>query len=363
MTRIELDELADKAACKVFAEHSDARKFFHMVSMLWRHTPENILAIYMQDSDATCVAGIKAFNALGYTLKAKEKPLYIYNTVVRRRDEGSSYISEYLPVQAYDIRQFEAQDKEAVENGQADSFDCGKLCGSEGVPILEVDRLPSEMSYYGAYYDTDEQKIVLRRDLQGDGRASAIIYGYVHADLHKYQDDDHVLGINLADKGVSLENVALLSVYCVESHYGIKPSVTNLGIILSNVEERLSDDRDKKMFLSYVCLMVQRIIRAIESNVLTVEEISIINSLMVTDEADVLKEMLERLKGQTGIDVGVRLSICHVFAKLFERISEDELSALYDARIHKSLYTYPEFRIRTGDFKDSGGECESKRYL
>lgn len=349
MTRIELDELADKAACKVFAEHSDARKFFHMVSMLWRHTPDNILGIYMQDSDATCVAGKKAFNALGYALKAKEKPLYIYNTVVRRRDEGSSYISEYLPVQAYDIRQFDAKGKEPELNGQSDSFDCGKLCNSGGVPILEVDRLPSEMSYYGAYYDTDEQKIVLRRDLQGDGRASAIIYGYVHAAFHKYRDEDHVLGINLSDKGVSLENVALLSVYCVESHYGIKPSVSNLGIILSNVEERLPDDREKKMFLSYVCLTVQRIIRAIESDVLTVEEISIINSLMVTDEVDVLKEMLERLKELTGIDARVRLSICHVFGKLFDRLSEDELSDLYDARIHKSLYTFPAYRIRPGD--------------
>lgn len=358
MTKGKLDKLVDAAVLDIFNKQKEARRFFHKAVMHWRHTPENILAIYKQVDDATCIAGGKAFEALGYIHKAKEKPIYIYNTIVHGNGEENVYTSEFIPVQAYDIRQFEGGRKENEKRELFRKIDLDKVCSKEGVPVIEVENMPETDSGCGAYFDAETHKIVLSTGLRDDSRTAALIFAYVQAIAEKHLNEDIAMEILPENQSIVTDRAVVLTAYCIEVYCGIKPTVSNLGGILTSVAADYPTIKEQRMFLCYVCLMVQRIIKSIERNILTVEEINIINSLMTSDDADTLRAIYKRIDGQTEIDKRVQLSMHNVFGHLLEECSEDELSAIYDARIHKSLYTYPAYRIRT--LADTGRKEELK---
>ena len=348
----------------IFGARNEARQFLHLVSSLWRYSADNILLIYAQNKSASCVAGKRAFEALGFKVRDGEKPIHILNTTVKCTDPGSYaiddageqimikdgvpqyypepvYESDYQLVPAYDISQLEGQ----LERASTEKPDILKLCHDAGVPVLGVDKFPESWSYYNAYYDEGEKKILFLKSVKGDAKTSAIVRAYVQFTLSGDNLMDLTPGTGDVFEIPSKENAAELIGYCIEVHLGIRPSVSNVGVIFQNAAKELDTHEKRYAFLSAVCLFVQRIIQDIEGYPLTVEETNIINCLMNTDNPKLLQAIYMRMDNQEGISDDVKRVIGRVFEQLIGPVSEEELSAIYDDRLHKNIFTYPPYYI------------------
>nr|WP_297704130.1 hypothetical protein [uncultured Butyrivibrio sp.] len=349
---------------EIFNKKNETRAFLHAVSSLWRHSPDNILIIYSQNKGASCVAGRKAFENLGFKVRAGERPVYILNTVVRCTDPGRYvyddagesimlkegvpqyypepvYESEYSAVPAFDISQLEGQ----VEVTQEGRPDVDKLCENAGVPIMECDRFPAEWNYYNSYYDEGDKKIMLLKSAKNDARVSAVIRAYIQFTMSGDNMQDITPGTKDVHEIKSRENAAELICYCIEAHYGIKPTAKNVSLIMQNAREDLPEFVDRYEFLSDVCLYVQRILQDLEGYPLTVEETNILNCLMTTDDPNLLLATYMRMDNQEKVEDRIKAVIARVFEQLIGPVSESELTAIYEDRIHKQIFTYPPYMI------------------
>lgn len=349
---------------EVFNNKNEARTFLHAVSSLWRYSPDNILGIYAQNKDAKCVAGRKAFENLGFMVREGEEPLYILNTVVKCIDPGRYvyddagesimfkesvpqyypepvYESEYLTVPAFDISQLEGQ----VKITQEGKPDVDKLCKNAGLPIMECDRFPAEWNYYNSYYDEGDKKIMLLKSTKNEVRISAVIRAYIQFTMSGDNMQDITPGTKDVHEIRSRENAAELICYCIEVHYGIKPTAKNVSMIMQNVRDDLPEVTSRYEFLSDVCLYVQRILQDLEGYPLTVEETNILNCLMTSDDPNLLLATYMRMDNQEKVDERIKAVIARVFEQLIGPVSESELTAIYEDRIHKQIFTYPPYLI------------------
>ena len=366
MTIQELDELRDSAVERIFRDRGAAEKFFLLVSRLWRHSPDNMLVIYMQDDEAKAVAGKRAFEAQGMRLKDSEKPLFIYNTVIRQSDDG--LVVDARTAQAYDIRQFEElgagkaaddsnglrMERSAYLESETETYEDGRsidvearvkeLCGDEGISIMEVDRMPQEAGYYSGYFDEEEQAIIVCRDVKRELKTSAILYGFVQFVFSREELSEDMAEI--ADKAGRdvREDAELLALYCVERYLGRRGFVSDPGLIVENVVRKLLSFEDRRKLISCVCRGVQDVLRQIEGCPFSVEDTNVVNSLLISGD----RQMLLKLYGeimQSGIRREEKALIARVFEDILGRMTDKELEALYDARINRRIYTYPAFKL------------------
>ncbi len=365
MTKEELDELKAQAVIRIFTSRSEVESFFDYASLHWRYTPENILALYMQDQKATCVAGRKAFEHLGYQLKDAEKPIHIYSTVItckdmtmpndeneiekglfgtdRRFKQEQQFCIDYTPVPVYDIRQFDG-----VKEGHIVRPDMDRLCAESEIPIMEVDRFPMGYDYSESVYDEDEGKIWLLRSVRGDARISAILESYIQylfVGASRICAAFSVEDIAYLKVIKSPQNAMLLIKYCIEKHYGIKSTVSNVGIILENVSREYTKSEDREYFLYQVCYFVQRIIQKIDGDTLTVEETNVLNCLMVSDEVKAIEAIQLRFDEQAGPDEAVKDSVDRILNRLTRWVSDKMRAEIFDLRCQKELFSYPEVRL------------------
>lgn len=356
MTIQELDELRGRAIERIFSGRRDAERFFFLVTRLWRHTPDNMLVIYMQDDKAKAVAGKRAFEAQGLSLKDGEKPFYIYNTVIHKSDEGG-FSSEDRAMPAYDLQQFEEMDE--GHEGPGDVFNEGlegmdsdasamarKICADAGIAVMEVDRMPREAGYFSGFFDEEEQAVIVCKAMNRELKASAILYGVVQYVFSRSEITEGLAEIE-GRAGIRIrEEAELLALYCVERFLGSCAFVSDPGLIVENAARELLSFEDRHRFISCVCRGVQAVLGNVEGSLFTVEETNVVNSLLISGD----RKMLLKLYGevmQSRIKAEEKDVIAKVFEDILGRMSDEELEALYEARMNRRIYTYPAFGLST----------------
>ena len=367
MTKQELDDLKTEAVIKIFSDRDVGERFFSLVSRLWRHPADSILAIYMQHSDAKCVAGKRAFEALGYSLREGEEPIYIYNTVIRRSAEGGFY-SEIVPVQVYDIKQFDGEQKKVAETeestkwvsgddsqmstvGMGEAIGIAEACEEVGVPVMEVDRLPGSVSYYPSFYDEEEKAIVVTKGLSNGHKQSAIALGLIEFLL---SDDAGTVLWSKEDQVILRryrEEVKLLSLFCIEKNLGIESMVSSPLIIVSNVTASCRETHERVILISIICGLVQYVLKHLSGRVLTVDETTIINSLMTSSDRNELMNIYKYLTKQQGVDERTGRTIEGVF-RMLEELDDKGIKRIYDTRMKRQLFSYPAFRVKNVEVKE-----------
>lgn len=354
MTIQELDELRGRAIERIFSGRRDADRFFLLVSRLWRHTPENMLAIYMQNDEAKAVAGKRAFEALGLRLKDGEKPFYIYNTVIHKSDDGS-YISEDRAMPAYELRQFVGLDENG--EGPGDVFNEGlegmdsnalamarKICADAGIAVMEVDRMPREAGYFSGFFDEEEQAVIVCKAMNRELKASAILYGYVQYVFSSGENAEGLAEIE-GRAGIRIrEEAELLALYCVERYLGSCAFVRDPGIIVENASRELLSFEDRHRFISCVCRGVQAVLGNVEGGLFTVEETNVVNSLLISGDRKMLLKLYRDVM-QSRIKAEEKVVIAKVFEDILGHMTDAELKALYEARMNRKIYTYPALRL------------------
>ena len=354
MTIQELDELRGRAIERIFSGRRDADRFFLLVSRLWRHTPENMLVIYMQDDKAKAVAGKRAFEALGLRLKDGENPLLIYNTVIHKSDDGS-FSSEDRAMPAYELQQFVGLDENG--EGPGDVFNEGlegmdsnalvmarKICADAGIAVMEVDRMPREAGYFSGFFDEEEQAVIVCKAMNRELKASAILYGFVQYVFSRGELEEAFAEMAEGAGGRVSEEAKLLALYCVERYLGSCAFVRDPGIIVENAARELLSFEDRQRFISCVCRGVQAVLGNVEGGLFTVEETNVVNSLLISGDRKMLLKLYRDVM-QSRIKAEEKVVIAKVFEDILEHMTDAELKALYEARMNRKIYTYPAFRL------------------
>ncbi len=183
------ERLAQQLAAGHSREYLEVLKFF---SMFHRYSANNCLLIRSQRPDASRVAGLKRWNALGYTVRKGERGIWIWAPVTKKIDEARASEPREIVVAFRPAPVFDAGQLNEIENKPLPSLfqplpdDAEALYHRvreriEGERILVAEQhLPS-----GVQGVSLGGTILLRPGLDSRNRLFTLLHEYAHEIAHR----------------------------------------------------------------------------------------------------------------------------------------------------------------------------------
>lgn len=160
--RQEVYALADSTAEKITADGSAFKDYLDVQAKFDRYSVTNALLITAQMPQATQFKGFDSWKENGASIKKQQKGISILEPGEEyTRDDGSVGIS-YNVKKVFDISQTTARTKAQPTVNRDERLLLKALISNPPVPIQSVDELPENV---GAYYDHDQQAILVRKGM------------------------------------------------------------------------------------------------------------------------------------------------------------------------------------------------------
>lgn len=211
---------------KQIFQDGEYEKFLKMVSALPRHSINNNLLIYMQNPEATYVAGFKKWQELGRHVKKGEKGIKILAPMTYKKEVESKSHEEqkeeviivgFKPVYVFDVAQTEGEPLVMLPHRlEANVHNFEKIM--EALRNISPFPISIEPILNGAngYCSWSENKIVIRENLSEAHSVKTAIHEIAHAILHVNNNQE----TSRETKEIEAESVA----YIVTNYYGIDSS-------------------------------------------------------------------------------------------------------------------------------------------
>ncbi|MCM3571270.1 ArdC-like ssDNA-binding domain-containing protein [Neobacillus mesonae] len=186
------------------------KEYLNFSAKLPRYSFNNLMMIYMQNPQATYVAGMKTWNSLGRKIIKGEKALKILAPIQKKFEEekqneaGQKEIEEvtkivgFRTVPVYDVRQTEGMpiplnpivpEKVEPSDFAAKIYDHLKNKLNEELPVTE--KILDRNGLYG-YYTPSEHSITINHKHDVTNKLTTLIHEYAHSIFHssegKYKD-------------------------------------------------------------------------------------------------------------------------------------------------------------------------------
>lgn len=244
-----LDEITKKLENGVKAVFTSEKymEYLRFMSSFYEYSINNSILIWSQMPEATLVAGFKAWQAKGRTVKKGEKGIVIiapcpHKAVKKVKDENGNEVEKevkyttFRAAYVFDISQTEGEDVPrmcALLEGDVDQFDdlVEKLIAVAPVPV----EFKAFESPANGYFDRAEQKIVVQPDRSEVHKLKTLIHEIAHSILHCEDGDQEKVDRQTAE--VQAESVA----YTVCAALGLDTSDYSFGYVAG-----WSDGKDVK---------------------------------------------------------------------------------------------------------------------
>lgn len=273
----------------------------------------NLLLVYGQNSEAKAVCGRAAWEQLGREVKENAVPIRILFPKF-----NSGHDVEYHAVTVFDYDGTEGKVLK-TRNGKivfADRITQLTKATWELVPEAALkDRLDK------GFYDKERNTFCMSEVCTGEQPEMTVLGLYI----------DYVFG----NMGIQDRLVKMAVSFVVFERFELKHTI--VGALFGKVGKFTSDE--KWDFLKSVWQLSKTVLDDLEGVLLTFNEIAIINSLMTTDDSEVVQRIMEQAAENVSDEV-LREEIILLKDKLV-RTSKGCLTELYRKRCRMQLFTYP----------------------
>ena len=160
--RQEVYVLADSSVEKIAASGDAFKEYLDVQSKFDRYSVTNALLITAQMPQATQLKDFDSWKENGVSIKKQQKGISILEPGDEyTRDDGTVGIS-YNVKKVFDVSQTTARTKQQPMTNRDEHLLLKALINNPPVPIQSVDELPGNV---GAYYDHDQQAILVRKGM------------------------------------------------------------------------------------------------------------------------------------------------------------------------------------------------------
>ena len=272
----------------------------------------NLLLVYEQCPSAGIVCGKAAWEQLGRKIKTEAVPVKILYPVITPEE------IHYCTVSVYDY---------ASTTGEELQREPGEIAWADRIALITgaTWELVSEEALQGGvergYYDREKNVFYLSRSCGGKQQNQTMIGLYI----------EYVLW----ELGIQDRLVKLAVTFVVYEQLGFRAAIART---LFGKLEKLSAD-EKWEFLQRVCCVSKRVMDDLTGCKLSFEEVAYINSLLVSEEPEEIRQIFEQAAGQIGNEE-VREDLLLLGEKLL-KVKPECLADIYRKRCQKQLFTYP----------------------
>ena len=272
----------------------------------------NLLLVYEQCPSAGTVCGKAAWEQLGRKIKTEAVPVKILYPVITPEE------IHYCTVSVYDY---------ANTTGEELQREPGEIAWADRIALITgaTWELVSEEALQGGmergWYDREKNVFYLSRSCVGKQQNQTIIGLYIEYALWALGIEDRL--------------VKLAVTFVVYEQLGFRAVIART---LFGKLEKLSTD-EKREFLQRVWCVSKRVMDDLTGCKLGFEEVAYINSLLVSEEPEEIRQIFEQAAGQI-VNEEVREDLLLLGEKLL-KVKPECLAEIYRKRCQKQLFTYP----------------------
>ena len=273
----------------------------------------NLLLVYEQCPSAGIVCGKVAWEQMGRKIKAEAVPIKILYPVLV---PGQQLL--YCTVNVYDYASTTGEELQR-EPGEMVWADRIALITGATWELVSEEALQDGMERGG--YDREKNVFYLSKSCVGKQQDQTMIGLYI----------EYVLW----ESGIQDRLVKLAVTFVVYEQLGFRAAIART---LFGKLEKLSAD-EKLEFLQKVCCVSKRVIDDLTGCRLGFEEVAYINSLLVSEGPEEIRQIFEQAAGQTDNEE-VRKDLLLLLEKLM-KAKQQCRSEIYRKRCQRQLFTYP----------------------
>lgn len=273
----------------------------------------NLLLVYEQCPSAGIVCGKAAWEQMGRKIKPEAVPVKILYPVL-----APGQAIRYCTVNVYDY---------ASTAGEEQQREPGEIAWADRIALITgaTWELVSEETLQGGTergcYDREKNVFYLSRSCVGKQQNQTMIGLYI----------EYVLW----ELGIQDRLVKLAVTFVVDEQMGFRAAIART---LFGKLEKLSAD-EKWEFLQRVCCVSKRVMDDLTGCKLSFDEVAYINSLLVSEETEEIRQIFEQTAGQMDNEE-VREDLLLLGEKLLKAKPECR-AEIYRKRCRKQLFTYP----------------------